>query len=127
MKKFAMIVYYIRIFLLTIHFYFVFIMLNSILDTKLFGYIFLAIYFVYIIKTIIELLSQKRRYKNDLIYNLMQIGVLSYIVFFALKVSISGIYVTNMTYNYFKTNYIIISFLIIFVLIYYFVELYKKK
>lgn len=127
MKTITKIIYYFKILLFTIHFYFVFAMLHDILDTKFFGYLFLIIYFVYIIKTIIELLSKKDRYKNDLIYNFMQIGFLSYIVFISIKVNVNVMYVTNMTYPYFRTNYIIISILIIFSLIYSFIELDNKK
>ena len=127
MKKLTNIVYYTKIFLLLIHFYFVFIILHTILDTKIFGYIFLVIYFIYIIKCIIELLSQKKRFKNDWIYNLMQIGVLGYILFMAIKVSINEMYVTEMTYSYFRTNYLIISILFIFIMMYSFIELSDKK
>ena len=127
MKTITKIIYYFKILLFTIHFYFVFAMLHDILDTKFFGYLFLIIYFVYIIKTIIELLSKKDRYKNDLIYNFMQIGFLSYIVFISIKVNVNVMYVTNITYPYFRTNFIIISILIIFSLIYSFIELDNKK
>jgi hypothetical protein len=102
-------------------------MLNNILDTKVFGYLFLLIYAIYIIKSIIELLSGKKRYKNDTIYNLMQIGVLVYIIFLAIKVTVNGMYVTEITYPYFRSNCQIISVLIIFILIYGIIELKNKK
>ena len=127
MKKFANIIYYFKIFILIIHFYFVFLILHNILDIKLFGYLFLVIYAIYITKCIIELLSKKRRFKNDIIYNSMQIGVLIYIIFMSVKVSINEMYVTNITFQYFKSNCIIISILIIFILIYSFIELRNKK
>ena len=127
MKKINKIIYYFKILLFTIHFYFVFAMLHDILDTKIFGYLFLLVYFIYIIKSIKELLSKKDRYKNDLIYNFMQIGFLSYIIFISIKVNVNVMYVTNMTYPYFRTNYIIISILIIFSLVYSFIELDNKK
>ena len=127
MKKLANVIYYIKTLLFVIHFYFIFVMLPSILDTKVFGYIFLIFYFVYIIKTILELLSQKKRYKNDWIYNSMQIGFIAYIVFITLKISINKMYVTNITYSYFRNNFIIMSVLIIFILIYSFIELDNKK
>ena len=127
MKKLANVIYYIKTLLFVVHFYFIFVMLPSILDTKVFGYIFLIFYFVYIIKTILELLSQKKRYKNDWIYNSMQIGFIAYIVFITLKISINKMYVTNITYSYFRNNFIIMSVLIIFILIYSFIELDNKK
>ena len=127
MKKLVNIAYYFRTFILIIHFYFVFMMLNNILDTKLFGYLFLLIYAIYIIKCIIELLSGKKRYKTDIIYNLMQIGILSYIIFLSIKVRVNEMYVTEITYPYFRSNCQILSVLIIFILIYGFIELKNKN
>ena len=126
-KRVANIVYYIKIFLLISHFYFVFLMLHNILDTKIYGHLFLVFYFIYIIKCIIELLSGKKRFKNDVVYNLMQIGVLGYIIFMSIKTFINGMYVTQITYSYFMINYIILSILILFILIYSLVELHDKK
>ena len=88
------------------------------MDTKICGYIFLIIYFVYVIKNIIELLAKKKRYRNDLIYNLMQIGLIGYLIFFSLSSVINKVYVTKITYSYFRNNYIILSVLILFILIY---------
>ena len=127
MKKLVNTVYCVKTFILIIHFYFVFMILHSILDTKLFGYLFLVIYIFYIIKVITELLSKKNRYKTDLIYNIMQIGLLCYILIISIKISVNDLYVTKITYNYFKNNFIFISLLIIFILIYNFIELRNKK
>ena len=127
MKKLVNVAYYFRTFILIIHFYFVFMMLNNILDTKFFGYLFLLIYGIYIIKCIMELLSGKKRYKNDVIYNLMQIGVLSYIIFLSIKIRVNEMYVTEITYPYFKSNCQILSVLIIFILIYGLIELKSKN
>ena len=118
MKKLPCITYYIKTFLFIIHFYFVFLTLHNILDTKIYGYIFLLIYFIYIVKNIIELLTKKKRYKNDWIYNLMQISLIIYLIFFSLKTILDKIYVTKITYAYFRNNYIILSVLIVFILIY---------
>ena len=127
MKLFTNIVYYTRMFLLVIHFYLVFSMLPCILDTKIFGYIFLLIYVIFIIKNILEILSKKKRYINDLIYNLMQIGLYIYIIVIGIKVNINELYVTNNTLSYFKTNYIITSLLILFIIIYSILEFNNKK
>ena len=127
MKRLTNIVYYIKMFLFIVHFYFVFLMLHSILDTKIFGYLFLFFYFIYVVKIILELLSKKQRYKCDIIYNLMQIGFSFYVMFIATKINIDDLYVTVNTYTYFKTNYIIASMLIVFALIYSLVELHDSK
>ena len=127
MTKLTKMFYYTRMTLFIIHFYFIFVILNSILDTELFGYIFLFIYTFYIIKVIIELLSKKDRYKNNLIYNIMNIGLLCYILIISIKISVNSLYVTKITYNYFKNNFAFLSLLIIFILVYSFVELRNNK
>lgn len=114
--------YTIKIILFIIHFYFVFLMLHNILDTKLYGVIFLIVYISFIIKGLDELLSKKDRFKNDLIYNIMQSGVYLYLIIVAFKTYMAKIYVTRVTIGYFKTNYIILSLLIIFIFIYSFLE-----
>ena len=123
MTKLAKTLYYIRMFLFIIHFYFVFLILHSILDLKIIGYIFLLIYIIYIFKVIIELFSKKRRYKNDFAYNIMQIGVFAYLFVLFINISSKNLYVTKVTYSYFRNNYIFISLLIVFILIYDFVVL----
>lgn len=127
MKKLARIVYYIKLFLFIIHFYFVFLMLHNILDTKIFGIIFLVLYLAFAIKVLIELLSKKDRYKNDLIYNIMQVGVYFYLLIVSVKTYVSKIYVTRMTLNYFQLNYVILSILIIFIFIYSNLEFKSSK
>ena len=122
MKKIPKIVYFIKMFLFIIHFYFVFSMLHNILDAKIYGYIFLAFYFVYVIKVIIELLSKKKHYKKDTIYNFMQVGLMAYILIIAIRTNVIHMYVTKMTLPYFKINYSILSLLIIFIISYSFIE-----
>lgn len=132
MKKFSKIIYWIKVFLFMINFYFIFTMLHNILDTKIYGLIFIIIYLIYVIKVILEMLSKKERYQNDFIYNLMQIGLIVYIMVISIRCSIVKMYVTRFSLPYFRINYIILSVLIIFILIYNFVGLnetkkYKKK
>ena len=122
MKKISKITYIIRMFLFIINFYFVFIMLKNILDTKVFGIIFIVLYMFLIIKVILELFNKKDIYKEDFIYNIMQTGVYMYIIVMSMKIIVYNIYVTKITYNYFKTNYLILSLLIVFVLIYSYIE-----
>ena len=122
MKKISKITYIIRMFLFIINFYFVFIMLKNILDTKVFGIIFIVLYMFLIIKVILELFNKKDIYEEDFIYNIMQTGVYIYIIVMSMKIIVYNIYVTKITYNYFKTNYLILSLLIVFVLIYSYIE-----
>ena len=127
MKKFAKLVYIIKMVLFIVHFYFVFMMLHNILDTTVYGIIFLVFYVVFAIKVIIELLSKKDRYKNDAIYNIMQIGVYAYLLVLSIKTYTAKIYVTRITMSYFKVNYIILSLLIIFIFIYSYLEFRPSK
>lgn len=127
MKKFSKIIYWIKVFLFMINFYFIFTMLHNILDTKIYGLIFIIIYLIYVIKVILEMLSKKERYQNDFIYNLMQIGLIVYIMVISIRCSIVKMYVTRFSLPYFRINYIILSVLIIFILIYNFVGLNETK
>ncbi len=127
MKKLARIIYYIKLILFIIHFYFVFLMLHNILDTKIYGLIFLVFYLIFAIKVLIELLSKKDRYKNDLIYNIMQIGVYFYLMIVSIKTYIAKIYVTRMSLGYFRINYLILTVLIIFIFVYSYLEFKSSK
>ncbi len=116
MTKLTKIIYYLKMFLFITHFYVIFIMLKNILDTGFFGYLFLLIYFTYIIMVIMQLLSKKKKYQNDTIYNIMQVGFVSYILVIAINILVNKIYVTKLTYPYFKNNYLIASLLLIFII-----------
>ena len=127
MKKVTKISYFIRVFFFVFHFYFVFALLNSLLTIGCIGYIFLLIYFIYIIKVILEMLSKKRKYKEDFVYNFMQIGTLLYLSFLSFRVNSTKLLVTKVTSTYFKTNFVILSLLLVFIIIYSIVEFRKKK
>lgn len=118
MKKISKIIYIIKMFLFIISFYFVFLMLHNILDAKLFGVVFLIIYFVLVLREIIEIFSKKDEYKEDIIYNVMKMGVYLYLLIISIKTTMANALVTRITVDYFKTNYIIISVLMLFILIY---------
>jgi len=118
MKKFANVIYYIKIILFIAHFYLVFAMLNNILDTKIYGIIFILFYLVFVIKVLMEVLSQNKKYKNDIIYNIMQIGFIAYLIIMSIKTSLVGVYVTRISVAYFRINYVILSGLVVFILLY---------
>ena len=127
MKKLSKFIYIIKLSLFIVNFFFLFTMLHNILDTKIFGIIFIIMYIIYSFRIIIELLSKKDRYKNDIIYNFMQIGLIAYIIIVSIKCIISKLYVTNYTLVYFRINYTILSVLILFILIYNLVGFTDKK
>ena len=127
MKKFSKIIYYIKVFLFIINFYFIFSILHNILDTKIYGLVFIIVYLVYVIKILLEMLSKKDRYKNDIIYNFMQIGLIVYIMIISIRCMVVKMYVTKFSMPYFRINYIILSVLILFILIYNFVGFSETK
>lgn len=127
MKKIIKISYIIRIILFLIHFYFIFIMLDQILDTKYFGPIFLVAYLGYTVWVLFELISKKKKYKSDLVYNIMQIGLYAYLMVLSIRVSIYNVYVEENTHAYFITNYVILTILLIFICIYSYVEFKNMK
>ena len=118
MKKLTQIVYIIKLLLLITHFYFIFVMLHNVLDTRIYGVIFLIFYLFFIVKLLLELLFQKKSFKDDLIYNIMHIGFLLYIHIISIKTFMAKVYVTKYTISYFRINYIILSILLFFILIY---------
>ena len=127
MKNIDKIIYAIRIFLFIGHFYLIFVLLNSILPVGLFGYIFLVIYVIYVSMILKQLISKKKKYKYDLIYNFMQIGFIVYLVIINYKIYHDHLYVVNKTLSYFKTNYLIMSLLLIFIIVYALYELKGRK
>ena len=118
MKKLAKLIYIIKLILLIANFYFIFNMLNNILDTNIYGLIFIVMYLIYLIKMILEIISKKKVYQYDIVYNLMQIGFIIYLLVISIKTTVAKLYVTRVTLSYFRLNYIILSVLIIFILIY---------
>ena len=127
MKKISKIIYYIKLFLFIINFYFIFVMIHNILDTKIYGIIFIIFYLIYTVKILLEILSKKDRYKNDFIYNSMQIGLIAYIMIISIRCLIEKTYVTRFSYPFFKINFIILTILIIFILLYNYVGLNEQK
>ncbi len=122
MKKMAKLVYYLKMLLFIGQFYFVFMMLHNILDTKIYGIVFIIIYLIFAFRILFELVTKQIRYKSDIVYNVMQIGVYFYLILVSFKTSIDKVYVTRMTINYFKINYVILSILIIFIFMYSYLE-----
>ncbi len=127
MKKLAKYIYAFKIILFMINFYFVFMMLHNILDTNLYGIIFIILYLAFALKVTSEILSKKLRYQHDIIYNGMQIGFMIYLLIISVKINLAKIYVTRITISYFRTNYIILSILIVFILTYSLLENANKN
>lgn len=127
MKKMNKIIYAIRLFLFIIHFYLIFILINNTLSVGLLAYIFLIIDIFYALVIIWQLIYKKRKYKYDMIYNLMQIGFDIYLSIIIFKIYYEHLYVLNKTLTYFKVNFIIMSILLVFIIVYSFYELSGRK
>ena len=123
MKK---IIYQIRQFLFLICFFPLYTILGSLMEIGLIGYLFLFLFFLYAIKNTLDFLSKKKKYQQDLIYNLMQIGIFLYIGVMYYKIYYDNVIPTIKTISYFKTNYIILSLLLIFIFLYRFEEMDNK-
>ena len=127
MKELPKILYTIRMTLFVLQFVALFMMISSLLQIKPVFYIFIVLYLFYVIKTIIELLSKKEIYQNDIIYNTMQIGLFIYLFVLFYRIYFSYIYVNTSTMSYFNVNFGIICLLLVFINIYSFIELRNRK
>ena len=126
MKLYQKILYYIRLFLFVISMVLIFININNYLKIGVFGYIFLYIEFIYIITILITILSKRKIYMTDLIFNFMHIGTYVYqiilsIRMFSFKVSM----VIKDSLFFYNNNYIILTVLLL-TLIFYSSILYKE-
>lgn len=123
MKK---VTYIIRIMLFIMQFYLLFLIIDSFLRVKPLIFIFLPLYIIYVLKIIFELLSKKKSYKEDLVYNFMQIGMYIYIGIIFYRIYFGFIVPSVETMTYFSTNFGVLIILIIFSLTYSFLELKGK-
>lgn len=127
MKKVNKILYGLRIFNFIVQFYLVFLLLPSMLSVGIFGYILIVLYIIYILMIIKELVSKKKKYKYDTIYDFMQIGFVFYLLVINYKIQHDHIYVIKNTLSYFRINYGIMSLLLIFIMVYSLFELRTRK
>jgi len=123
MKKLSKVIYPIRMILFISHLLMLYMMIDDIVYVS-FGYLFLIIDTIYVIRVIIELFSQKSLYKKDIYYNIMQIGLYTYIGVLSYRLTFANVWGKALLL-YLKTNYIILSILFLF-LIFYSVYLINK-
>lgn len=127
MKKISKILYGLRLFFFVIQFYLMFLLLPSILSVGMLGYILIAIYIFYDLMIIKEMVSKKKKYKYDIIYDFMQIGFVFYLLVINYKIHYDHVYVIKNTISYFRINYGIMSLLLIFIMLYSQFELKTQK
>ena len=80
MPKFSEILYYIKLVIFIISLVVVFLLMQTIFKCGVFGYLFLFMESIYIIANVIMILMKNKRYREDIAFNVMQIGVYTYIV-----------------------------------------------
>jgi len=124
---FKKVFYGLRILLFIIHLIMNFMLLSNIIRLGVLGYLFLFLDCVYVINIISELLSQKEHYKNDIYYNIMQIGIFIYISIIWLKLSFNNNFVYLELLDYLNVNYIVLSILMLFLISYSLIVFNKKN
>ena len=127
MKKISIIMYELRIVCFIIQFYLIFLLLPSILSVGLLGYLLIITYIFYDLLIIMELISKKKKYKYDVIYDFMQIGFVFYLFVINFKIYYDHIYVIKNTLSYFRVNYGIMILLLLFIISYSLCELRLRK
>ncbi len=126
-KLFKKIFYYLRIIFFFLHFFFLFNITSTLLQIRPLIYLFLLLHFIFCINVIWEMLSKKKIYQEDFVYNLMQIGV--YIYFFTIyyRVHYFNVFYMKDTVIYFNINFGILCFLLTFLIFYSNFELKNRK
>lgn len=118
MKKNEKIFYYLRMIFFVISLILTFMLIQNIMQVGVVGYIYLTIFILYAFLMIWQVLSQKKYYKKDIVYNLMQVGFSLYLGVIVFKTYYDKIVVMDNTIKYFMVNYIILSILLVIMSIY---------
>lgn len=108
--------------LFIIHFFLLFLIVNSILYVKPIIFLFLPLYLFFVIKEIKDLLKDKNKLRYDAVYNLMQIGLFLYIFVLFYRIYICKVLVVKENMQYFNINFIILIILMIFIIGYAYIE-----
>ena len=109
-------IYYIRIVSILLFIVFVYLLLDVILDCGIFGISFLVMCSLFILINLFAVLSRKDIYKDLVSYNLIYVALTFYLGIIVVRLytdyrANSLMYTLN--YDYFKTNFIIIDFVIL--------------
>ncbi len=118
MKKNEKVFYYLRMIFFVISLILTFMLIQNIMQVGVVGYIYLTIFILYAFLMIWQVLSQKKYYKKDIVYNLMQVGFSLYLGVIVFKTYYDKIVVMDNTIKYFMVNYIILSILLVIMSIY---------
>lgn len=109
-------IYYLRIVSILLFIVFVYLLLDVILDCGIFGISFLVMCSLFILINLFTVLSRKDIYKDLVSYNLIYVALTFYLGIIVVRLytdyrANSLMYTLN--YDYFKTNFIIIDFVIL--------------
>ena len=126
MKILKKTIYIIRILFFIIHFLLLYDVIGTLWQVKPLIYFFIVIHFTYVINTILEMLSKKDSYQNDLVYNFMQVGIYIYIFIIFYRIHFTHVFYMVETATYFNINFGILCFLLAFLLIYSHFELKNR-
>lgn len=116
-----------RIIFFIIHLLMVFAIISNIRRIGLFANLFLFLDVLFSLKILMELLSSKKRYRVDIAYNAMQIVFFAYITLLWWKIIVQDLFVYEETIVYFRNNYLFLSILVFFLIIYGLFLLKPKK
>lgn len=126
-NKIKKIIYITRLIFFILHMLMLFMLLGNITYVGLIGYLFLIVDAIYIIVVIKELMSKNLIYQKDLYYNIMQLGLFTYITVLWSKLYFNNNLYTKEFVTYLKNNYIILIVLLTFLIIYNLCLFNKKR
>lgn len=126
-NKIKKIIYITRLIFFILHMLMLFMLLGNITYVGLIGYLFLIVDAIYITVVIKELMSKNIIYQKDLYYNIMQLGLFTYITVLWSKLYFNNNLYTKEFVTYLKNNYIILIVLLTFLIIYNLCLVNKKR
>lgn len=110
--------YYTRILLFIVYLIIMLLLINNIYKLETFSIIFYLSNLIYSFLIILSILSKKRNFKNNITFNLLNIGVYIYIfTLYTIVKSNSALDIVN-NVVYFRNNFIMITTLLIGITVY---------
>jgi len=125
-RLYQKILYYIRLILFITTMILIFFTMKNYIKIGMYGYIYLFIEFAYIITIILTMLSQRKIYMCDFVFNIMHIGTYLYQIILSIRMfSFKVSFVITDSLSFYQNNYIILIILLI-TLIFYSIVLYSE-
>jgi hypothetical protein len=111
------VIYYLRIMSNILFMVLSILLLSNIINCGVEGIIFIVFYFLFTLQNIYTVLSKKKKFKENIYYNILNIGLFIYTFFIYSRIyldkrlALGTIYELNLVY--FKNNYLILSTIIL--------------